>query len=339
VNKKPKNSRVQAGHVSVCVCCAEQHFALRMDDWLVATTLILVGFLSYLFIDQQRHLGKISQILQDHSQILQAQSLTTHQILSQLPTNIVHIVLTPSVASETKEKSLKALLDVLAIDFPRPSETVLSSEKHFSKFNFKWQWTQNSLESSSYQPFCDAFHRFIQSSTRLELVCAAVGNGNRLADGLLFSTSLFTLRRYDMTHVKVGKVLYKGEVRGTTDIVVMDYDPIGEIARHNVKFAIEVKSDLTNESRMQSGLREACIGLLGLCGDNCNGTPPVLLTDFVSVFLVVYLDSTSHSRFQIIAQRCCNLKSAMSLAYEISQRDCISADFGRPDTPCARDED
>lgn len=146
---------------------------------------------------------------------------------------------------------------------------------------------------------------------------------------------MFSLRHYDPFNKKQGKVLYRGEIRGRTDIVIMDYDPPGEIARHNVRFAVEVKEDMTRPCDLQSGLREATTQLVGLCGDNSNCSLPVLLTDFVAVFIVVHLcqETSFPLKFSIIADSCSNLKSAMSLTYAISMRGCISADFGRPDTP------
>jgi hypothetical protein len=303
-----------------------------MEDWQFY---VFISIIVVLFTHMHRKLEELAR--NQHSQ-----HLTSHQILSQLPASVVHIISTPSAASATKEKNLKALLDHLKINFPKPGENVHTSEVYFSQFNFEWDWPAGSTnEISVYAPFCDSFTEFVRSSRRLKLVCAAVGNGQRLTDSLLFSTPLFSLRQYDAFNKKAGKVLYRGEVRGRTDIVIMDEDPPGDIARHNVLFAIEVKKDLKRPGDLNSGLREACTEVLGLCGDNSNSSPPVLLTDFVSVFIVVHLCRVREIPllFAINADRCSNLKSALSLAYIISQQDCISADFGRPDSPTVSSND
>jgi hypothetical protein len=317
---------------------------------------IVVGLFTYLHYSQQKRLDELAHSQHElaHSQHelahnqhelahnQQTQSLTSHQILSQLPASVVHIVLTPSAASATKDKNLKALLGHLCMNFPVPSESLHSSEVHFSRFNFRWRWPVGCTnEVSVYEPFCTAFRQFVNASSHVNLVSATVGNGQRLADGLLYCSRIFSLRTYSPFHKKKGKVLYRGEIRGRTDIVIMNEDPPGEIARHNVVFAVEIKKDLINPGNLQSGLREACTELLGLCGDNSISSPPVLLTDFVTVFIVVYLHKFTdiQLKFAIKADRCTNIKAALSLAYTISKRDCISADFGRPDTPTSSEDD
>ena len=62
--------------------------------------------------------------------------LKIHLIEKQLPESIVHIVLTPSQASRTKDANLKILLDLLLIDFLIMSDcAVKPSKKTFRNAN------------------------------------------------------------------------------------------------------------------------------------------------------------------------------------------------------------
>jgi hypothetical protein len=228
-----------------------------------------------------------------------------------------------------KDARFKNLMDALNLDGPKFQEGIFEEERGFADFNFKWSWRSKS-ESQSYQPFCEEL-------AKLSIVAVCVSDGQRLMDGLLYTTALWSLRKFDEEKRKVGRVLYRGEISGRTDIVVMDYDPGSDIFRHNVKFAIEVKrhGDIHSPAKLKSALREAATQLLGLCGDNSNNTPPVLLTDFCSVFIVLqlHLKSNYPLKFEILAWRCSSIKSALHKAFTASMLPCVSADFGRPDTP------
>ena len=274
----------------------------------------------------------------DLLQELQAVKISQHRILEQLPASVMHIKLTPSLATVVKDKRFNKLMDALQPDFPIFRECDCS-EGMFSEFEFEWSWGTKQ-ENASYVPFCEALSRLQNSS----LIAICVANGERLMNSLLYTTSLWSLRKYDADGLKVGRVLYRGEISGRTDIVVMDHDPGCDILRHNSKFVIEVKrtKDINTDAKLKSALREATTQLLGLCGDNSNNTPPVVLTDFCGVFIVLQLHMKSiyPLEFEIFAWRCRNIKSTLNKALEASMLPCISADFGRPDTPsCSSGED
>jgi hypothetical protein len=172
----------------------------------------------------------------------------------------------------------------------------------------------------------------------------AVDREAKLMNSLFYTTSLWSLRKYDDNGLKVGRVLYRGEISGRTDIVVMNHDPGCNILRHNSKFVIEVKrtNDINTDAKLISALRETTTQLLGLCGDNSNITPPVVLTDFCGVFIVLqlHMKSAYPLEFEILAWRCGNIKSTLSKALGVLMLPCISVDFGRPDTPtCSSGED
>lgn len=181
-----------------------------------------------------------------------------------------------------------------------------------------------------YEPFCTAVEHF-QKDKESTMVTVSVGNGQRLSEGLLFKTCL---REFDSTGKNTGKVLYRGEVCGGTDIVLMDANPSGDIARHNVRIAVEVKlsSEINTPAKMKSASREAMTQILGLCGDNCNNSPPVVLTDFSQCFGVFYLERLG-KRYVINIVNCADIESALNVAYEVLLRPSVGVDFGRPDNP------
>jgi hypothetical protein len=259
--------------------------------------------------------------------------------LNQLPASVVHIKLTPSLATAVKDDRFKRLMDALDLDGPNFQEGISEEEGEFAGFDFVWVWGSKS-ERESYGPFCQAL-----CNSNLSKVAVCVSEGQRLMGKLLYTTPLWSLRRFDEEKRKVGRLLFRGEISGRTDIVVMDYDPGSDILRHNVKFAIEVKryKDIKTDSNLKSALREATTQLLGLCGDNSNNTPPVLLTDFCSVFIVLqlHLKSNYPLKFEILAWQCSSNKSALHKALTLSMLPCVSTDFGRPDTPSSsvRDPD
>ena len=262
--------------------------------------------------------------------------LGLQQIIDQLPASVVHIKLTPSLATVVKDVRFRKLMDALDLDFPTMIEGI-SEEGNFADFEFEWVWGSKK-EFESYEPFRKAF---VKHSLPGVVVC--VSDGERLMDKLLFTTHLLSLRKFDDKQRKVGRVLYRGEISGRTDLVLMNYDPGSYILRHNVKVAIEVKRncDINAPAKLKSALREATTQLLGLCGDHSNNTPPVILTDFTSLFIVLqlHLKSNYPLKFEILAWNCSNIKSALHKASMVSMLPCVSADFGRPDTPSGNDGD
>ena len=263
--------------------------------------------------------------------------LTIHSIEAQLPESIVHIELTPSQASKTKDAGLHSLLNVLGISFPELCNEPNGSKNYFKGLNFNWKW-RNQSESSVYTPFINAVSTYLSA---LHLKIHDVSGGQKLCNQLLYTTKLCTLRVFDEYGNKKGPVYHKGTIKGRTDLVIVDNVKMGLILTHNVRFAIEVKISLRSQAEIASGLREAMTQLLGLCGSNHFRSPPVLLTDFVNSFIVVSLQRSSSIplRFEIAAQNFLNIASALSSAYELSIKESISADLGRENTPEGSAED
>jgi len=132
-------------------------------------------------------------------------------------------------------------------------------------------------------------------------------------------------------------VIHKGRVSGRVDIVVLnkifDIKPDTKILLHMVHFAFEIKTHKDLSEKRDGCVREAVIQVIGLCADNQNNSPCVILTDLTQLFYVVYLHRIDRPlTFQILVQSCSNLHSAITLALEKSEK-CISFNFGRPPTP------
>jgi hypothetical protein len=272
---------------------------------------------------------------------VQGLEITQHRILNMLPASVLHISLTPSQATDVKNDGFNKIMDALFLDIPiYPTDCDASTdETKFSGFTFDWNWAHGLKESDVYEPFCTAVEHF-QNDKETTMVAVSVGNGQRLLGGFLFKTSLWSLREFDSTGKKTGKVAHRGDVRGRTDIVLMDANPSGDIARHNVRIAVEVKlsSEINTPAKKKSASREAMTQILGLCGDNSNNSPPVVLTDFCQCFGVFYLERLG-KRYAIKVVNCADIESALNVAYEVSLRPSVGIDFGRPDTPSGSEDD
>lgn len=230
------------------------------------------------------------------------------------------------MATELKDKSLTDYLAALDVPIPSLSTDTFSSET--IHFEFNWNW-EGKKEEDSYDPLCAAMRT-------AGLLAVIVSNGQHLYNSLLFNQNIYSARRTDLSGARLNTI-YKGCVRGRTDIVVLNrwVDVNGDfiVSRNLVKFAIEIKPRLPPRSKLLSGaIREACTQVLGLCADNNICTPSVILTDLESQFVVVYLTSPSQFRYEIKQQKCLNLVSALEFADAVSVN-CVSTYFARPWTP------
>lgn len=305
---------------------------------IIVGALVFASFLAiFRKLDAQEK--KFEERFDTQEKKLDAQNLNLAVVQRSLPASVVHIKLTPSMASQSKDNMLAVLLDKIPLNNPSINadipELTAAPDVRFSLFKFTWDWVaQDFDETSSYEPFCNEFNKFAKKK-RLTMIAVAVGNGQNLNGGILFHADIFTLRQFDILNRKTGTVLYRGKISGRVDIVIMKQPPNGYIARHNVHFAIEVKPNLSTESTLKSGLREAITQLVGLCADNHVGTPPILLTDFKSEFFVVYLCRVSvfPLQFKINVDRCKNIQVALSRVNAVAELPCISRDFCRANSP------
>jgi hypothetical protein len=264
---------------------------------------------------------------------------SNHFIISQLPQTIVHATITPSQTSSGRETAYREFLQGLNLTAPKVivSAPVEENEGVCAGFKFTFHWISQRDESLSYQPFCDAYNLFFAQSLTFS-TAHSVSNGQNLMNQLLFETRLWSIRQYDVFNKKKGNVAFRGTVKGRTDIVILRQRRqfIGYILRNEVGFAIEVKTpgDM-NGAKLNSAVREATIQVIGLCGDNCYTTPCVVLTDFSNKFFVVYLSLETRFplKYEINIQKCSSIAAAINFAIVQSSNECISADFGRPDTP------
>lgn len=263
---------------------------------------------------------------------------SVHFIISQLPQTINYVNITPSQVSVDRDTSYRDILQGLDLTVPIiDSTSIISEEGICSGFLFVFDWNSQPEVDTSYSPFCDAFNLFfVQSPNFSTAVC--VSNGEHLMNGLLFETKLWSIRQYDVFNKKRGNVMFKATVKGRTDIVILRERNhlIGDILRNEVGFVIEVKTPTEMKgSKLNSSIREATIQLIGLCGDNCYTTPCVLLTDFSKKFLVVYLsrETIIPLKYKIFIQQCTSIAAAINFAIFQASKECISTDFGRPDSP------
>jgi hypothetical protein len=264
--------------------------------------------------------------LKEISKYLKQFAMEQKQILSRLPDVVVGIDITPSLASQAKDEGYSQLLESLNIDAPvLPGvDDPLYSSSVSPLPHFPWLWPASSdIESESYKPLCE----YLESCG---LFPVDVSSGQYLCyDNNLFDTTLWSIRKYN----KAGErelVLYKGRVTGSTDIVVLRAaHRKGDIGRNMVRFVIEVKTPRILKENVQPCIREGVCQLLGMCGDNGNTTPAVVLTDLATSFYVIYLtNSEPPGRYTVNIRAYGNLYSACELAQSVAEDYC-TADFGR----------
>lgn len=188
-------------------------------------------------------------------------------------------------------------------------------------------------ESSSYEPLLS----YLQSHPKT-VHCAIVADGKYLESKRLFDQDIYTLRSKAgaSAHDVNEQVLFRFQVSGATDLVVLNSAVPVRIGRHNVKFAIEVKTPANlQKSKFQGPLREAIVQLIGLNADNLNNAPPVLLTNLSNFHVVLHLvlSVANPLKFNIVAQKCHNLPSALTLSLKLSDLPALGRNFARPPTP------
>jgi hypothetical protein len=191
-------------------------------------------------------------------------------------------------------------------------------------FEFDFNWSAGDREAVAYDSL-------VKSLVASGFIAVAVGNGTRLRkDKLLFDANLFSLRQVVRADAPRQSVFFKCHVRGATDIVVLYDNLVGEtILAHNVKFAIEIKKDLSAAAKRAAGLREAITELLGLCALNSRATPPVLLTDLKACHFVVRM-TVDGERYKTVVEECDSLKEALQRAVFVSELPCCTDKFARP---------
>jgi hypothetical protein len=276
-------------------------------------------------------LEMLTKISEKQTQLSENQTrLSTEQALisRRLPALVVGINITPSMASTDKNCGYSNLLDGLGIDPPVVNDVPFEQFGSFPDLHFSWSWRGN-RESDSYAPLC----AYIKA-LGLEAIAVADGQYLGIGENLLFNVNLFSIRT-SIDKDRREPIVLKGHIRGRTDIVILRaHHNGGDILRHMVKFVLEVKEAAVMRNNFAGCIREACTQLLGLCGDNSNNSPSVILTDLTVNFLVVFLEKQDEPqlKFAIRIQRCSNLRSALFLA-GLTSETCISCNFGRPATP------
>lgn len=258
-------------------------------------------------------------------------------IKESLPNVIVGINITPSEASGKRSADFILLLDHIKIDPPVESSNIFSEEGQYTTFSYEqWGW-RNNTEADSYEPFCEYLND-IKINEKCVFYAYNVSNGQKLVNKLLFDHDVISLRSRDEQGNK-RPLIYRGHVKGRTDIVVMNYEPLGDISRHMVQFTVEIKTaqDMQAQDKLKRAINEACTQVLGLCVNNDNNSPCVILTDITSKYFVCYLavhelSNVNQLKFKLVVQKCSNIKSAINLA-TIKCAVCISQDLCRPTTP------
>ncbi|CAB9526721.1 hypothetical protein SEMRO_1875_G303020.1 [Seminavis robusta] len=198
------------------------------------------------------------------------------------------------------------------------------------KWTFDWNWTGNNpLESTSYKPVSD----FLSG---LDLIAEDVSGGQNCINGRLYYSEIYTPRQEDPFKVKGQKVFLLHRVQGRTDIAVLTQNRNwGQIMKHMVSFAIEIKTNKAMANSHDGCMLEAQLQLIGLNAFNTLRSPPVVLTNLASTHKVLYLEYKEGTEWGYIikSQKCQTFPAAIHLAMKKAAMKGISAEFSRPMTP------
>ena len=262
-----------------------------------------------------------------------------HGIREALPRVLVGHFISPSEASK-KPQAVTTVFDALGLEItPRNDETTYHlPDTCGPEWSFSYRWLRDTttiddrtLERESYEPVC----KFL---TNVSLICADVSNGQNCVEGLLFNANLFT-RRYQNPHLVRGqKVFHRHRVAGRTDIAVLKAERRGQILRHMVKFAIELKTKEGYNKSTTGCVREAQLQLIGLNAFNTHSSPPVLLSNLAKIHQVFYLAKDEDWNYEIAVQNCATFAAAVHFANQKSEEGGISQHFARPNTPQSSDD-
>ena len=263
---------------------------------------------------------------------MNSMGLTLHTIKERLPATINLLSITPSAAPANKSYEFSQVLNYLHTTVEQPSLEVLEATGgDFAGFCWAWTWSRGQDESDSCEPFCNAFNALYGG----KYTATNIANGQELMTGqLLFDVQLHSIRKYDpVTRRKIAPVILRAHVHGRIDIVISE-GSVGlfGISRNEVIIGIQVTQESC--SSYESSCRKAVVQLIGLCGDNLNRTPSVILTDFTTLFHVFYLrsDGARHSKYSIGIQQCSSIAAALYFAHLRVSTGGICRDYGRCNT-------
>jgi len=152
----------------------------------------------------------------------------------------------------------------------------------------------------------------------------------------LYNSEIYSLRQNDPSTLKGQKVYLLHRVQGRTDIAVLAQNRNGgQIMKHMVSFAIEIKTTKALANSHDGCMLEAQLQLIGLNAFNTVRSPPVVLTNLARTHKVLYIEYKEGTEWGYIikSQKCQTFPAAIHLAMKRAAMEGISAEFSRPMTP------
>jgi hypothetical protein len=290
-----------------------------------------------LFLDNSRIEHKIDMMIDTNTRFMRE----VIDLKQNYP--LITFVITPSETCSTKNSDeFVKVLDWLKLDnsmnfIERYCKTETEFVQSFAQFN-KFNWLT--------KPECEGYPYLCEYLTNTcSLIARDISGGDALSKGLLFNEKVYSLR----DRLVDGSLLrsedkipvYQFQIRGRSDIVVLDDDSLG---KSNVKFAVEVKTvkameELANENQ---ALREAFLQMLGLNIANCYKSPAVVLTNLCLKNYVLYLttkgDPELSLRYSLNIMKSKELGKVLYFANELSNRNSITSKLGTFLTPQISEE-
>jgi len=286
---------------------------------------------------QSQKLEELREGQSELSKSVQNVQLNQHIMNEKLP-KLTEAFITPS---EYKKSTHKEIFFDLMDMFGFGHTSISSQVETFNgapptnaiALDFKYRWEDGALESSSYP-------KLQEHLTRHGVDTVIVGEGQGLPDGLLYREELWTLKRNTILRSadlrKVGQEsIFKYTLRGRTDLVRKKRrdDPLG---KSNNRYFIEIKrgEDFVKED----SLREAVLQLIGGNASNTFHSPPVLLTNLLSMHFVLFItlegDPTTELRFKLNVLKMGTFGVALAFVEEqTSTMRSVTSHMGRKPTP------
>ena len=262
----------------------------------------------------------------------QSMGIAMHEMKESMPSVVVGHVVIPSRVSQDRGKATVVMNSLGMTLLPSELPDTYDLPKNLKKkgeWIFHWNWNgENPEESTSYEPVC----RFLNG---LDLIAEDVSGGQNCIERLLYNSEIYTPREQNPFEVNGQKVFLLHRVQGRTDIAVLKQDRNGgEILKHMVSFAIEIKTTKALEKSHDGCMLEAQLQLIGLNAFNTSSSPPVVLTNLARTHKVLYLEYKEGEQwgYVIKAQKCKTFPAAIHLAVQ-KAKERISAEFSRPTTP------
>jgi len=203
----------------------------------------------------------------------------------------------------------------------------------FREHSFTWG---EKTEDSSYPGL-------IEYLTEVGMFPHDVSHGQNLPHGHLFSSSVHTLRKNTGVSSQIlrstgAEPKLKFTVSGTSDVAVLKRQD-SLLSRTHCDFCVEVKRviDMAGDANTNKALREGVLQLIGLNAGNPYASPSVIVTNLQRKHYLLFISRGDEPdvelSFHLNIKRYKSFAQVLYHAKTLSERGCVTHEFGSPPTP------